>query len=172
MFCLRSWIPILFFLYDHTLLKHTLEDDTNPAHSKNASPVYLILFISATYFLNRPCVYCSLLLAILVFALFDFHAPWFEASPYSNYTSQNSSNILVDSLAQATSSLLPDYIVEGVASVVSKAAENGVVRAVTGGGVGGAEGVSAGLQGTFVEWAKGVLRKEWRIQCLDLIIRL
>jgi len=61
MFCLRSWIPILFFL-----------------HRTNASPVYLVLFISATYFLNRPCVYCSLLLAILVVSLFDFGTEWFE----------------------------------------------------------------------------------------------
>lgn len=29
------------------------------------SPIHLALFLSMTYFLNRPCIYCSLLLLIL-----------------------------------------------------------------------------------------------------------
>lgn len=78
---------------------------------------------------------------------------------------------------QATSSILPDYIVSSVASAVGAATNNALVdvadtafSAVA--APGGAVGDVSGVEGTFVEWARGILRKEWRIQCLDLIIRL
>ncbi|KAI0415162.1 bladder cancer-related protein BC10-domain-containing protein [Xylaria grammica] len=66
MFCLRSWIPLLFI----------------PA---NASPGFIFLFFVCTYFLNRPCVYCSILLLILFVTscywsdrcFFEFSSNWF-----------------------------------------------------------------------------------------------
>src|ERR1700761_6878144 len=90
MFCLRSWIPILFFLYVPAAPDR--EQMANVNTSTNASPIYLILFISATYILNRPCVYCSLLLAILVVALFDFHGDWFEPRYLSATTLSQAGN--------------------------------------------------------------------------------
>ncbi|KAF1844532.1 uncharacterized protein K460DRAFT_365486 [Cucurbitaria berberidis CBS 394.84] len=139
MFCLRSWIPVLFFL----LRTH-------------ASPVYLVLFISATYFLNRPCVYCSLLLFILVVALFDFHTPWFDP-PLPSDTTELALN--------GTSA----GIVEAV-GVLTQAANHTAQAVVKGAIEGLKEKTSAGQS---YEWVKGLLgKKEWRIQCLDVLIRV
>jgi hypothetical protein len=120
----------------------------------HASPVYLVLFISATYFLNRPCVYCSLLLFILVVALFDFHTPWFDA-PLTE-TSEVALN--------GTSSMLE------TAEVFAQAA-NHTAQALFTGAVEGVKGKGSGP--AMNEWVKGLLgKKEWRIQCLDVLIRV
>ncbi|KAF1811009.1 hypothetical protein P152DRAFT_459883 [Eremomyces bilateralis CBS 781.70] len=148
MFCLRSWIPILFFL-------------------TNASPLYLILFISATYVLNRPCVYCSLLLAILVISLFDFHSNWFEpryASSPSPATSSVASAAL-QNLALETASLVAEAM-NGTAGAMLGAVVDGVKQRMQpqeamGGGAG--ELIRAGSS-----WTK----KEWRVPCIDVVVRL
>jgi hypothetical protein len=119
----------------------------------HASPVYLILFISATYFLNRPCVYCSLLLFILVVALFDFHTPWFDA-PLSDGAelalNGTEAGVLVQA-ANATVTAVGRNVVEGVRGRL------------------GGDGSAAQSQ----EWVKGLLgRREWKIQCLDVLIRV
>ncbi|KAF2672484.1 hypothetical protein BT63DRAFT_197076 [Microthyrium microscopicum] len=165
MFCLRSWIPILFFL-------------------TNASPIYLVLFISATYIVNRPCVYCSLLLAILVISLFDFHTDdWFEpryrraenmngffASP-----SNTSSPLLQPGSAFNGSMLVPDVVRDTLA--VFSAAVNNSMPTVAGSiwkssketvGEVTANATVSGVSG----WIRNVLRKEWRIDCLDIVLRL
>ncbi|KAF4303842.1 Bladder cancer-related BC10-like protein [Botryosphaeria dothidea] len=156
MFCLRSWIPILFFL-------------------TNASPVYLVLFISATYFLNRPCVYCSLLLAILVIALFDFNTSWFE--PNSRYHPESSSSSLNDTyVPPSNSSLVADIAVETISLLAStvnntagalvSAAMDGIKRKR------GAPEAAANIN-TSTEWGKGLFaRKEWKVPCMDVIVRL
>jgi len=147
MFCLRSWIPILFFL-------------------TNASPIYLVLFISATYFLNRPCVYCSLLLAILVIALFDFHSNWFEPR-YSSSAPSAASQYF----ANATSSL-PGNMIETATLLAS--AMNSTAAAVVDTVVGSLLPKNVPqeqLNSTVVEWIKSLLRKEWRISCLDVVVR-
>lgn len=126
----------------------------------HASPVYLVLFISATYFLNRPCVYCSLLLFILVVALFDFHTPWFDP-PLSDGAelALNGTTPILDSvgvLAQAANNTAQTMIKSAVDGVREK-------MATTGQASGGAN----------YEWVKGLLgKKEWRIQCLDVLIRI
>ncbi|KAF2002970.1 hypothetical protein P154DRAFT_461254 [Amniculicola lignicola CBS 123094] len=145
MFCLRSWIPILFFLL-----------------RTNASPIYLILFISATYFLNRPCVYCSLLLFILVVALFDFQTPWFEP-PFSSET---------ESSALDGSTPLRDMVLESAGVVLQVA--NQTVQTVVKGAVDGIREKSMGVvQGSGSEWVRGFWgKKEWRIGCLDVLVRI
>ena len=60
------------------LLEHVVCTARLTLSSTNASPIYIVLFLTATYALQRPCVYCSILLFVLVFSLFDFHADWFE----------------------------------------------------------------------------------------------
>ncbi|KAF2243321.1 hypothetical protein BU26DRAFT_581444 [Trematosphaeria pertusa] len=148
MFCLRSWIPVLFFLL-----------------RTNASPVYLVLFISATYFLNRPCVYCSLLLFILVVALFDFHTPWFEA-PLSSETTE---------LALNGTTPFRDTIFE-TAGVFAQAANNtaqALIKTAIDGIRDKSTGVSGLNGGVNYEWVKGLVgKKEWRIPCLDVLIRI
>ncbi|KAF2129155.1 hypothetical protein P153DRAFT_367420 [Dothidotthia symphoricarpi CBS 119687] len=139
MFCLRSWIPVLFFL----LRTH-------------ASPVYLVLFISATYFLNRPCVYCSLLLFILVAALFDFHTPWFDSPlPGTTDLALNGTAPLLDTMGELV------QVANHTAQALAKGAVDGIRAKVQGSG------------GPSYEWVRGLLgKKEWRVQCLDVLIRV
>ncbi|KAF2182781.1 hypothetical protein K469DRAFT_585229 [Zopfia rhizophila CBS 207.26] len=148
MFCLRSWIPILFFLL-----------------RTNASPVYLVLFISATYFLNRPCVYCSLLLAILVVSLFDFHTAWFELPLASEATEPaiNGTTPLRDTIGETAS------IVVSAANSTAQA----MVKAVIDGLRAKTASASQASGGASYEWVKGLLgKKEWRIPCLDVLVRI
>ena len=125
----------------------------------HASPVYLVLFISATYLLNRPCVYCSLLLFILVVALFDFHTPWFDAP-----LSDSAELALNGTVAESAGMLAP--------------AVNATVKAGVGAAVEGVKGrvglgQASGSEGQSYEWVKGLLgKKEWRVQCLDVLIRI
>jgi hypothetical protein len=132
----------------------------------NASPVYLVLFISATYFLNRPCVYCSLLLAILVVSLFDFHTAWFEPRLSSDQFSSlpsNETSPVRDSMFETTSIIVS--AVNSTAEAIAKAAVDGIRRK--------APSVSQVSGGTGFEWAKGLVgKKEWRIPCLDVLVRI
>ncbi|KAF2826449.1 hypothetical protein CC86DRAFT_370439 [Ophiobolus disseminans] len=139
MFCLRSWIPVLFFLL-----------------RTNASPVYLVLFISATYFLNRPCVYCSLLLFILVVALFDFYTPWFDPP-----LAPDTAGLALNGTMVETASVLAQAANQTAQALVKNAVDS--VRGKMGQTSGGKE----------YEWVKGLLgKKEWKIQCLDVLIRV
>ncbi|KAF2755164.1 hypothetical protein EJ05DRAFT_478968 [Pseudovirgaria hyperparasitica] len=142
MFCLRSWIPILFFL-----------------SVSNASPIYLILFVVTTYLLNRPCVYCSLLLGVLVLALFDFSTDWFAPSFSASTVLAPASNSSNTSYVEDASALVR-HVTEGVRG-----------RLTAGGGAGtGGEGKGATWIG---EWVRNVVtRKEWRVPCLDVVVRL
>jgi hypothetical protein len=157
MFCLRSWIPVLFFLYvcDHAVQIAACADQLCSLRT-NASPVYLVLFISATYFLNRPCVYCSLLLFILVVALFDFHTPWFDPP-----------------LAPDTAELALNGTFVETAGVLAQAA-NHTAQAIVKNAVDGVRGRIGQTNGAKeYEWVKGLLgKKEWKIQCLDVLIRV
>lgn len=119
-----------------------------------------MLFISATYFLNRPCVYCSLLLLILIVALFDFHTPWFD--PPLSETAELALN--------GTTPLLENM------NVLAQAANN-TVKAMAKSAIEGLKeknvlGAQASA-GANYEWVKGLMgKKEWRIQCLDVLIRV
>lgn len=166
MFCLRSWIPVLFFLYvcfdsqtSACILTHSRRLRTN------ASPVYLVLFISATYFLNRPCFYCSLLLFILVVALFDFHTPWFEA-PLATETAEfalNGTTPFRDSIFE-TAGILAQAANETAQALVKGAMDSMRNKTV--------DATGLGDSGNY-EWVKGLVgKKEWRIQCLDVLIRI
>lgn len=150
MFCLRSWIPILFFLL-----------------RTSASPIYLVLFISATYFLNRPCVYCSLLLFILVVALFDFSTPLFEA-PLSGTTeiALNGTTPFRDTILETAGVLVS--AANQTAQAVARAAAASLKEKLVGGSQAGASVETVGS-----EWVKGLLgKKEWRVSCLDVLIRM
>ncbi|XMA10412.1 hypothetical protein WAI453_003203 [Rhynchosporium graminicola] len=92
MFCLRSWLPLLFI-------------------PTNASPIFIFLFFVCTYFLNRPCVYCSFLLLILFASschwsdhcFFDFSSNWFEPrqspAPTTEMLNSTLSNQTMDQLS-------------------------------------------------------------------------
>jgi hypothetical protein len=137
----------------------------NPSRT-NASPIYLILFISATYVLNRPCVYCSLLLAVLVISLFDFHSNWFEPH-YAHPSTLFSPGSMTGTVPDALSGSLPGSLAStiDVVTAVVKGTAASLSAGITG------RGVESGSSAA-VEWIGRILRREWRIDCLDVAIRL
>jgi len=112
-------------------------------------------------------VYCSLLLAILVIALFDFHSNWFEPR-YSNVASIAAfEQVWIKGYEPTSAAVL--QTVSSVASAINSTAA-AVVEAV-------AKSViqqpppEVLLNSTVIEWVKGLLRKEWRISCVDVVVR-
>ncbi|KAI9840920.1 MAG: hypothetical protein M1838_003856 [Thelocarpon superellum] len=158
MFCLRSWLPLLFI-------------------PTNASPAFILLFFLSTYFLNRPCVYCSILLVILFISschwsdhcFFDIHGNWFEprhlSSPFPNPISQpgNESSLLPTNVSMENASILAAAADQTVAAVATAAVEE-VKRRIH---------LRPEWTGLGVEWIRSLLgRREWRVPCLDVHIRL
>jgi len=159
MFCLRSWLPLLFI-------------------PTNASPIFIFLFFVSTYFLNRPCVYCSILLLILFASschwsdhcFFDFSSNWFETRhhssslPLSPIPDNNISNQTMDQVAVFAGAL------NNTAAALAGAAMEEAKRRLANGVVvpGRAEWTGIG-----VEWLRSLLgRREWRVPCVDITVRL
>jgi len=154
MFCLRSWLPLLFI-------------------PTNASPIFIFLFFICTYFLNRPCGYCAVLLLILFASscnwsdhcFFDFSGDWFSPrSPPSSVpaipdlNSTTCSNQTLDVL-----SLCTDALNNTTAALAGAALEEAKRRLV----------VRTEWTGLGVEWLRSLLgRREWRLPHLDVYIRL
>jgi hypothetical protein len=169
---LHSWLPILFI-------------------PTNASPSFIFLFFVCTYFLNRPCVYCSFLLLVLFLTscnwsdrcFFDFSSNWFQARPTAtggNYTSLPLSTVSWltpasrehgggnttfsasggEDLNQTISLVLADMVNTTAGAFVGAVAEQ-------------AARTSTEWTGLGVEWLRSLLgKREWRVDCLDVYIRL
>ncbi|PHH71401.1 hypothetical protein CDD80_5305 [Ophiocordyceps camponoti-rufipedis] len=138
MFCLRSWLPLLFI-------------------PTNASPAFIFLFFVCTYFLNRPCVYCSILLLILFLTscnwsdhcFFDFRSNWFLPRPDAATSDGSVFNATVVEMLNSTAK-----------AVASAAADDIASR-------------RAEWTGLGMEWLRSLLgRREWRVECMDIYIRL
>ena len=165
MFCLRTWIPMLFFLLVIAVQQHNLIDSQLIRGRTNASPIYLILFITATYCLNRPCVYCSLLLAILVISIFDLKSDWFlqpGATEDSATTTDDltciqvyqpeSTNLLLEAISKSTCTLANDD---------TEALNSGFDTRNT------------LLHYFSFDWLKKYFdRNHWRLQCMDVVFLL
>ncbi|KAE8351672.1 bladder cancer-related protein BC10-domain-containing protein [Aspergillus coremiiformis] len=159
MFCLRSWLPLLFI-------------------PTNASPLFIISFVTLTYILHRPCIYCSALLLILFISschwsdrcFFDLRGDWF-APRYSSDPS--------DSLVTLNETLA-GYVLETVNTTAKTLAgamvdeaqrclalnESSTTVGMT--GLGQEEWTGVGL-----EWLRSLLgRREWTIPCVDVKVRL
>ncbi|POR33917.1 Uncharacterized protein TPAR_05875 [Tolypocladium paradoxum] len=146
MFCLRSWLPLLFI-------------------PTNASPAFIFLFFVCTYFLNRPCVYCSILLLILFLTscnwsdhcFFDFRSNWFLPRPGCSSINATTTSLDNDSVFNAT--------------VVEMA--NSTAKALAGAAADEIAARRAEWTGLGVEWLRSLLgRREWRIECMDIYVRL
>ncbi|KAG5926789.1 hypothetical protein E4U42_002957 [Claviceps africana] len=140
MFCLRSWLPLLFI-------------------PTNASPAFIILFFICTYFLNRPCVYCSILLLILFFTscnwsdrcFFDIHSNWFLPQP--SLPARGAPDASAVALLNAT-------MVDMAKALAGAAVDDLAAR-------------RAPWTGLGVEWLRTWLgRREWRIDCMDIYVQL
>ena len=137
-----SWLPLLFI-------------------PTNASPAFIFLFFVCTYFLNRPCVYCSFLLLILFLTscnwsdrcFFDFGSNWFQPRPAASQTA-------IEDADDAATAVAVEMLNSTAAALAGAAADH-VARA------------RAEWTGLGMEWLRSLLgRREWRIECLDVYIRL
>ncbi|KAL4786739.1 bladder cancer-related protein BC10-domain-containing protein [Aspergillus varians] len=173
MFCLRSWLPLLFI-------------------PTNASPLFLISFVTLTYLLHRPCIYCSALLVILFAStchwsdrcFLDLRVDWFAPryNPYdaagslSSPTQHNTSTLL-----GLENESLAGYIFETVNNTAKALA--GVVvdetqrRLAMGDASCPSSGVSAStadeLTGFGLEWMRSLVgRREWTLPCVDVKVRV
>ncbi|PYI04222.1 hypothetical protein BO78DRAFT_399083 [Aspergillus sclerotiicarbonarius CBS 121057] len=157
MFCLRSWLPLLFI-------------------PTNASPLFIISFVTLTYILHRPCIYCSALLLILFISschwsdkcFFDLRGDWF--SPRYSTTSTT-----IDPVNETT---FASYVFETVNST-TKALAGAVLdeaqRRLNNNG--SLSSLSPAAQdewtGIGLEWLRSLLgRREWTLPCVDVKVRL
>ncbi|KAK3988953.1 bladder cancer-related protein BC10-domain-containing protein [Cladorrhinum sp. PSN332] len=157
MFCLRSWLPLLFI-------------------PTNASPAFIFLFFLCTYFLNRPCVYCSVLLLVLFVTscnwsdrcFFDFGSNWFQSQPAGSYvflpttpTLKGEANITATDDANASATAVMIEMLNTTAGALATAATDKIAQ------------TRVEWTGLGLEWLRTLLgKREWRIDCLDLYIRL
>ncbi|KAI0484218.1 bladder cancer-related protein BC10-domain-containing protein [Xylariaceae sp. FL0804] len=166
MFCLRSWLPLLFI-------------------PTNASPAFIFLFFVCTYFLNRPCVYCSVLLLILFVTscywsdrcFFDFSSNWFAPRPSTSSSSSpwpSGTPLAGPNSTAAAAGVLPDpaYDYEGFNSTAVEML-NTTATALAGAAAEELARQRAEWTGLGIEWLRSLLgKREWRIECMDLNIRL
>jgi len=166
---LYSWLPLLFI-------------------PTNASPIFIFLFFICTYFLNRPCVYCSFLLLILFASschwsdhcFFDFSANWFSSpsslsssSPLSssNYTSVGTSN---SSEAMSNATFTQDTPIDQ--ALMYLGAFNQTAAAIAASKIqelGSKLPQRAEWTGIGVGWLRSLLgTREWRLPCVDVYVRL
>lgn len=138
-----------------------------------------------TYFLNRPCVYCSILLLILFVTscywsdrcFFEFSSNWFAPritsaafetwidSHYpANATVVNSTAVMVTTADPAGYSIFNSTTMETLnttASALAGIAADEITRK------------RSEWTGLGIEWLRSLLgKREWRIECMDLNIRL
>ncbi|KAL4885975.1 hypothetical protein BJY04DRAFT_230184 [Aspergillus karnatakaensis] len=187
MFCLRSWLPLLFI-------------------PTNASPLFLISFVTLTYLLHRPCIYCSALLIILFAStctwsdrcFLNLRSDWFAPrySPYDTASSNISATAGTEhNASMSTPSLLglgveneslAGYVLETVNST-AKALASAVVDETqrrflgvdAGSGAESSQGPSATgdmaeeLTGFGLEWLRSLVgRREWTLPCVDVKVRI
>jgi hypothetical protein len=154
----HSWLPLLFI-------------------PTNASPAFIFLFFVCTYFLNRPCFYCSFLLLILFLTscnwsdrcFLDLGSNWFQPQPAGSYIylpipgwkGERTAGITATEDLNATASAVVTEMLNTTAGALATAAAEQAARAKV-------EWTGLGL-----EWLRSLLgRREWRVDCLDLYIRL
>ncbi|EAS37107.1 uncharacterized protein CIMG_02461 [Coccidioides immitis RS] len=160
MFCLRSWLPLLFI-------------------PTNASPLFIISFVTLTYLLHRPCIYCSALLLILFISschwsdrcFIDFKSDWFAprfATPAS---------AAVGNATQDPASGLTQYVLETMNSTATALAtaafEEAKRRVAPSAGIDLAGDQIPQWTGIGLEWLRSLLgRREWTLPCVDVKVRL
>ncbi|CAI7640441.1 unnamed protein product [Penicillium bialowiezense] len=162
MFCLRSWLPLLFI-------------------PTNASPLFIISFVALTYIIHRPCIYCSALLLILFVSschwsdrcIFDLRSNWF--APRYSAESSDYSPISGNTTAEATvpTEGLTEFVfdtINSTAKALAGAAVEGVQQRFAPNGL---ESKPDEWTGVGLEWMRNLLgRREWTLPCVDVKVRL
>jgi len=170
MYCLRSYIPLLLLPLPLSL-----------------SPIHLTIFLLLTYFLNRPCVYCSLLLVILFASschwsgrcFVDFnlsstdegglgsYAGWFWPRIYSRTfkhdgASGHDNATIAEFFGEVTNSTIA-----ALANAVIDGTKRKVVTSMS------MDRVMPYSTGIGIQWLRRLLgRHEWTLPCVGVNIRL
>ncbi|KKZ64906.1 hypothetical protein GX50_04195 [[Emmonsia] crescens] len=155
---LFSWLPLLFI-------------------PTNASPLFILSFITLTYLLHRPCIYCSALLLILFLSschwsdrcFFDFRGDWFAPRFSAPTTSSSGFSSSAPGLAE--------YVLETVNSTATALAGAAVDEVkkhfASNNGTGVVENSHVEWTGMGLEWLRSLLgRREWTLPCVDVKVRL
>ncbi|KAL3477954.1 hypothetical protein BJX99DRAFT_225156 [Aspergillus californicus] len=187
MFCLRSWLPLLFI-------------------PTNASPLFLISFVTLTYILHRPCIYCSALLIILFAStctwsdrcFFNLRSDWFsprytagsESSPYDAAAASANGSLFPahnHSMLGPENESLAGYVFETVnqtAKALAGAVMDETQKRLYSAGCGAdgqclssSSGISGSaadeLRGFGLEWLRSMVgRREWTLPCVDVKVRI
>lgn len=153
----RSWLPLLFI-------------------PTNASPAFILLFFICTYFLHRPCVYCSVLLLILFVTscnwsdrcFFDLSSNWFiPRAATTTTTGPSSSAAQCPPLAPVDGSSCTDAAAQYNATIVNMF--NTTAKAA----LHSAAESHPEWSGLGVQWLRSLLgQREWHIDWMDLYIKL
>ncbi|OJJ44144.1 hypothetical protein ASPZODRAFT_18909 [Penicilliopsis zonata CBS 506.65] len=169
MFCLRSWLPLLFI-------------------PTNASPLFIISYVALTYILHRPCIYCSALLLILFISschwsdrcFFDLRGDWFSPR-YPAPVNTTTTNIEIDNCTQNNLNFtfnesLAGYIFETM-NTTTKALAGAAVEEAQRRLAGSTSTNNTGLRqewaGMGLEWLRSLLgKREWTLPCVDVKVRL
>lgn len=169
----HSWLPLLFI-------------------PTNASPAFIFLFFVCTYFLNRPCIYCSFLLLILFMTscnwsdrcFFDFSSNWFQPRPGVSYFTDGTASFTCAEAggcaetgagagAAALSAVENMTATANATYLVAKDTVNATANAMMGAAVEQVAQARSEWTGIGMEWLRNLLgKREWRIECLDVYIRL
>lgn len=159
-----SWLPLLFI-------------------PTNASPLFIISFVTVTYILHRPCIYCSALLLILFLSschwsdhcFFDFRGDWFSprfASSPVTYTVPSNASIAADKVEFGNESFAR-YVIEAVNTTTKALAGAALEEARKGFTNGTVETRQEEWTGMGLEWLRSLLgRREWTLPCVDVKVRL
>lgn len=143
------------------------------------SPVHLTILLSLTYILNRPCLYCSLLLIILFATschwsqtcLVDFsyvpvaeggsgHATWFI--PRFITVNEKSWNVTRNNeTVSYLASALADSAVAGINEVAARMRGKDIFTST-----------NAGYLSSFFAFVSELLHKEWTVPCIGTRIIL
>jgi hypothetical protein len=169
-----SWLPLLFI-------------------PTNASPLFILSFVTLTYILHRPCIYCSALLLILFISschwsdrcFFDFRGDWFSprftSSPFTYTVPVNTSSVVLDQIdiKNAANESLARYLLETVntttTALAGAAIEEVQRRLLSGNGTlpTATEFRQEEWTGIGLEWLRSLLgRREWTLPCIDVKVRL
>ena len=167
----HSWLPLLFI-------------------PTNASPAFIFLFFVCTYFLNRPCIYCSFLLLILFMTscnwsdrcFFDFSSNWFQPRPGVSYFTDGTASFTcaeAEACAEGSGAAAALSAVENMTAtanatfLVAKDTVNATANAMMGAAAEQVAQARSEWTGIGMEWLRNLLgKREWRIDCLDVYIRL
>ncbi len=118
-------------------------------------------------------MYCSILLFVLVYSLFDFSADWFEPRWHDTLSPIETASLYLNGNCTFTEAIVETATLAGVAvngsvrAIAGAATESVRRRAMTGTAL---QGASTG-NGTF--WLRAFLEKrQVRIPCIDVLVRL